>query len=177
MNTRDEVLKKKRLFFTVVSLALITATATACDSTSPTQENMSTPKSGVLSSKSESTTLSNSLSEQENRPSHYIASGGATVQQPFSVNPEFVHIKLLMKNNSSHEVTVSLTHLDTSKVYFARTIAAGESFDWINFKEGFTQGMNTGGYLLQWSGGGYSVNGEVWGSAGSDPDDTVHLTY
>ncbi|WP_340013467.1 hypothetical protein [Paenibacillus sp. FSL K6-1318] len=106
-NTRDEVLKKKRLFFTVVSLALTAATATACDSTSSTQENMPTPKSGVLSSKSESTTHTNSLSEHESKPSHYIVSGGATVQQPFSVNPE----------------------------------------------------------------------GEVWGSAGSDPDDTVHLSY
>ncbi|MGE6573622.1 pilus assembly protein [Paenibacillus xylanexedens] len=168
-------MKKKRLFFTVV--ALTTATVTACDSTSPTQENMSTPKSSVLSSKSESTTISNSLSEQESKPSHYIASGGATVQQPFSVNPEFVHIKLLMKNNSSHEVNVSLTHLDTSKVYFARTIVAGESFDWINSKEGFTNGMSTGDYLLQWSGGGYRVEGELWGSAGSDPDDIVDLTY
>ncbi|HBU82472.1 MULTISPECIES: hypothetical protein [Paenibacillus] len=170
-------MKKKGLLFTVLSLALTTATVTACDSTSPTQENLSTSKSGVLSSESESTTFTNSLSEQENKPSHYIAFGGATVQQPFSVNPEFVHIKLLMKNNSSHEVNVSLTHLDTSKVYFARTIAAGESFDWINIKEGFTQGMNTGGYLLQWSGGSYSVNGEVWGSAGSEPDDTSQLSY
>ncbi|WP_339297679.1 hypothetical protein MKY92_22330 [Paenibacillus sp. FSL R5-0623] len=170
-------MKKKRLFFTVVALVLATATVTACDSTSPTHENMSTPKSGLLSRKSESTTLSKSLSEQESKPSHFIASGGATVQQPFSVNPEFVHIKLLMKNNSSHEVNVSLTHLDTSEVYFARTIAAGESFDWINSKEGFTKGMSTGGYLLQWSGGGYRVEGELWGSAGSDPDDTVDLTY
>ncbi|MDQ0660950.1 hypothetical protein QF041_005717 [Paenibacillus sp. W2I17] len=46
-------MKKKRLFFTVVALALTTATVTACDSTSPTQENMSTPKTGVLSRKSE----------------------------------------------------------------------------------------------------------------------------
>jgi hypothetical protein len=170
-------LKKKRLFFTVVSLALTAATGTACDSTSSTQENMSTPKSVVLSSNSESTTHTNSLSERESKPSHYIVSGGATVQQPFSVNPEFVHIKLLMKNNSSHEVNVSLTHLDTSKVYLARTIAPGESLNWINSKEGITQGMDTGGYLLQWSGGGYHVEGEVWGSAGSDPDDTVHLSY
>ncbi|MGG4401089.1 pilus assembly protein [Paenibacillus amylolyticus] len=170
-------MKKKRLFFTDVTLAITTATVAACDLSIPTQENMSTPKSGVLSSKSESKTLSNSLSEQESKPSHYIASGGAMVQQPFSVNPEFVHIKLLMKNNSSHEVNVTLTHLYTSKVYFARTIAAGESFDWINIKEGFTQGMNTGGYLLQWSGGGYRVEGELWGSAGADPDDTAHLSY
>lgn len=162
---RDEVLKKKRLFYIVVTLALTTVTLTACDSTSPTQENLDTPKSSVLSSESQSATLSNSLSEQESKPSHYIASGGATVQQPFSVNPEFVHIKLLMKNNSSHEVNVSLTHLDTSKVYFARTIAPGESLEWINTKEGFTQGMSTGGYLLQWNGGGYRVDGEVWGSS------------
>ncbi|WP_024628680.1 hypothetical protein [Paenibacillus sp. MAEPY2] len=166
-------MKKKGLFLAVLSLSLTTATVTACDSTSPTEENRSTPKSSV-SSKSTSTTL---LSEEENKPSHYIASGGATVQQPFSVNSEFVHIKLLMKNNSRHEVNVSLTHLDTSKVYFALTIAAGESRDWININEGFTQGMSTGGYLLQWSGGGYSVDGEVWGSAGSDPDDTAPLSY
>jgi hypothetical protein len=168
--------KKKGLFFAVLSLSLTTVTVTACDSTSPTEENRSTPKSSV-SSKSTSTTLNNSLSEEENKPSHYIASGGATVQQPFSVNSEFVHIKLLMKNNSRHEVNVSLTHLDTSKVYFDRTIAAGESLDWININEGFTQGMHTGGYLLQWSGGGYNVDGEVWGSAGSDPDNTAPLSY
>ncbi|WP_145149957.1 hypothetical protein [Paenibacillus xylanexedens] len=170
-------MKTKRLFFTVISLVLATGTVTACDSISQTQENMSNPKTGVLSSKSESTTLPNSLSEQESKSSHFIASGGATVQQPFSVNPEFVHIKLLMKNNSSHEVDVSLTHLDTSKVYFSRTIAPGKSLNWINSKEGFTKGMSTGGYLLQWSGGGYRVEGEVWGSAGLDPDETVHLSY
>ncbi|MEK4663042.1 hypothetical protein MHH93_14150 [Priestia sp. FSL H7-0729] len=158
-------MKKKRLFLTVVSLVLITAPLTACDPTSRTQENMSTPKSVVLSNKSESTALSDSLSEQESNPSHFIASESATVQQLFSVNPEFVHIKLLMKNNSSHEVNVSLTHLDTSKVYFARTIAPGETLEWINTKEGFTQGMSTGGYLLQWNGGGYRVDGEVWGSS------------
>ncbi|WP_053781492.1 hypothetical protein [Paenibacillus xylanivorans] len=170
-------MKKKGLFFAVLLLSLTTAAVTACDSISPTQENTSTPKSGVLSSKSTSTTLTNSLSEEENEPSHYIASEGATVQQPFTVNSEFVHIKLLMKNNSRHEVNVSLTHLDTNKVYFARTIAAGESLDWININEGFTQGMHTGGYLLQWSGGGYNVDGEVWGAAGSDPDDTAPLSY
>lgn len=152
-------------------------TVTACDSTSSNQENTTTPKSGILSSKSTSTTLTNTLSEEEDKPSHYIASGGATVQQPFSINPEFVHIKLLMKNNSRHEVNVSLTHLETSKVYFAITIAAGESSDWININQGFTQGMRTGGYLLQWSGGGYNVNGEVWGAAVSDPDDTAPLSY
>ncbi|MDR6718411.1 hypothetical protein [Paenibacillus sp. 2003] len=157
-------MKKKRLFYIVVTLALTTVTLTACDSTSPTQENLDTPKSSVLSSESQSATLSNSLSEQESKPSHFIASESATVQQSFSVNPEFVHIKLLMKNNSSHEVNVSLTHLDTSKVYFARTIAPGESLEWINIKEGFTQRMSTGGYLLQWNGGGYLVDGEVWGS-------------
>ncbi|MBE7681232.1 hypothetical protein GUA98_12240 [Paenibacillus sp. P13VS] len=81
-----------------------------------------------------------------------------------------------MKNNSSHEVNVSLTHLDTSNLYFARTIAAGEFLDWINFYEGFEQGMLNGGYVLQWSGGGFSVDGEVWGSAGSEPE-FVHLSY
>ncbi|MEK4439051.1 pilus assembly protein [Paenibacillus sp. FSL K6-2862] len=166
----------KGLFFAFLSLTLIIATVTACDSSSPAQENTSNPKSGELPSKSASTTLTNSLSEEENKPTHYIASGGATVQQPFSVDPEFVHIRLLMKNNSSHEVNVSLTHLDTNNLYFARTIAAGESLDWINFNEGFEQGMLNGGYVLQWSGGGYSVDGEVWGSAGSEPE-FAHLFY
>ncbi|MFK0526046.1 pilus assembly protein [Paenibacillus illinoisensis] len=169
-------MNKKGLIFAVLSLTLIIATVTACDSTSPAQEKTSNLKSGELSSKSASTTPTNSLSEEENKPSHYIASGGATVQQPFSVDPGFVHIRLLMNNNSSHEVNVSLTHLDTSKLYFARTIAAGESLDWINFIEGFEQGVLNGGYVIQWSGGGYSVDGEVWGSAGSEPE-FVHLSY
>ncbi|OAX47034.1 hypothetical protein [Paenibacillus sp. AD87] len=170
-------MKKKGAFFAVLILSLTTAAVTACDSISPTQENTSTPKFGVLLSKSTSTTLTNSLSEEENKPSHYIASGGATVQQPFTVNSEFVHIKLLIKNNSRHEINISLTHIDTSKVYFARTIDAGKSMDWININEGFTQGMRTGDYLLQWSGGGYNVDGEVWGAASSDPDNTAPLSY
>jgi len=161
----------KGLFFAILFLSIITSTVTACDSTNPSEENAPNPKSGVLSSKSTSTTLTNSLSEEENKPSHYIASGGAVVQQPFSVKPGVGHIKLLMKNNSSHEVNVSLTHVDTNKLYFVQTIAPEESFDWINVFEGFEQGMRTGDYLLQWSGGGYRVDGEVWGSAGSDPDD------
>lgn len=168
-------MNKKGLFF--AGLSLLTVTVTACDPTIPTQENTSNPKSGALTSKFASTTLTNSLSEDENKPSYFIASGGATVQQPFSVYPGSVHIKILMKNNSSHEVKVNLTHLDTSKLYFARTIAPGESIDWINFFEGYEQGMRTGNYLLQWIGGSYSVDGETWGSAGSEPDDIVHLSY
>lgn len=169
-------MSKKVLIFAILSLTLFIATVTACDSSSPAQEYTSSPKSGELLSKSASTTLTNSLSEKENTPSHYIASGGAAVQQPFSVDPGFVHIRLLMKNNSSHDVNVSLTHLDTSNLYFARTIAAGESLDWLNFNEGFEQGMLNGGYVLQWNGGGHSVDGEVWGSAGSEPE-FVDLSY
>lgn len=45
------------------------------------------------------------------------------------------------------------------------------TLDWRNIDEDFTQGMLTGNYLLQWSGGGYNVDGEVWGAAGSDPSD------
>lgn len=170
-------MNKKGLFFAILFLSIITSTVTACDSTNPSEENTSNPKSGLLSSKSAITTLTNSLSEEENKPSHYIASRGAVVQQPFSVKPGVGHIKLLIKNNSGHEVNVSLTHVDTNKLYFVKTMAPEESLDWINLFEGFEQGMRTGDYLLQWSGGGYRVDGEVWGSAGSDPDDIVHLSY
>ncbi|WP_337033857.1 hypothetical protein [Paenibacillus illinoisensis] len=169
-------MNKKNLIFAFLSSTLIIATVTAFYSISSAQEKTSNSKPGELSSKSASTTLTDSLSEDEIKPSHYIASGGATVQQPFSVDPLSVHISLLIKNNSSHEVNVSLTHLDTSKLYFARTIAAGESLEWINFVEGFEQGVLNGGYVLQWSGGGYSVDGEVWGLAGSEPE-LVHLSY
>lgn len=160
-------MKKKGVFFAILSLVLATITVIVWASTTTIQENNSIPESSILASQSVSTTATN----DGNKPWHYIATGGATVQQPFVVKPEFGHIKLLMRNNSSHEVDVSLTHLDTSKVYFARTIFAGESLDWRNIDEGFTQGMLAGNYLLQWSGGGYNVDGEVWGSAGSDPSD------
>lgn len=160
-------MKNKGAFFAILSLALATTSVIVWASTTTIQENKSIPESSIVASQSVSTTATN----DGNKPWHYIASGGAIVQQTFVVKPDFGHIELLMRNNSSHEVNVSLTHLDTNKVYLARTILAGESIDWRNIDQGFTQGMLTGNYILQWSGGGYNVDGEVWGAAGSDPSD------
>lgn len=164
-------MKRKGLLYAVLSVFL-TAAVTSCESISPSQENASALPSDVLASQPARPIVPDPLSKEGNKPSHFIASGNAVVQQPFAVDSGSVHIKLLMKNNSSHEVKVNVTHLDTGKVYFARTIAGGESLEWIDIKEGFTQGMLSGAYLLQWSGDGNNVDGEAWGLAGSDPDDT-----
>lgn len=74
-------------------------------------------------------------------------------------------------NLSSRPVKVTLTHDHTGLVYFAKTIDGDSSADWINFNEGYPQGMRTGIYTLQWIGGGYNVNGQVIGKLGSSMND------
>ncbi|QWU13655.1 hypothetical protein SAMN04487895_103339 [Paenibacillus sophorae] len=158
-------MKEKTAFFAILSLALATTAVTACASPSIAQKNTSTPEYSVAASQSVDTTIiiDKTWSDKANNRS-------ANVTNTFRINSGFGHLKLLMVNYSSHPVKVSLTHLDTSKVYFARTIAAGESLDWRNFNEGFAQGMRTGNYLLQWIGSNYNVNGEVRGSAATEPE-------
>ncbi|GAC40758.1 hypothetical protein [Paenibacillus popilliae] len=99
------------------------------------------------------------------------AVGGANVTNPFKVNPNNGHLKLLLKNLSKYPVNVNLQHIDTNKVYFATTIDAKSSLTWKNWEEGFAQGMRTGNYYIQWSGGEHNVNGKVFGKLASETDD------
>ncbi len=50
-------------------------------------------------------------------------------------------------------------------------IAAQDTLIWTNFEEGYPQGMRGGGYVLEWSGSEYAVNGEVSGKLASSIHD------
>ena len=91
--------------------------------------------------------------------------------QYFSVNAGYGHLKLFIKNYSTKPVTVTLTHIDSGLVYFTKSIPAGDSSNWINFNEGYSQGMRGGNYVLQWIGGSYNVNGETFGKLASSTTD------
>ncbi|WP_187644847.1 MULTISPECIES: hypothetical protein [Paenibacillus] len=98
--------------------------------------------------------------------------GGATVQSSFDVPRGYGHVKLTLKNNSSYPVRVSLLHNDSGKEYISGTrISPGSSITWRSTDEGYTDGLRSGSYTLQWRGGDYNVNAEFNGIAGSRPAD------
>ena len=96
------------------------------------------------------------------------AIGGTSVPNAFIISAGRGHLKLIMTNNSSHPVKVTLTHKGSKdKIYFEKMIAAQDTLTWTNFKEGYPQGMRGGSYVLEWSGNEYAVNGEVSGKLAS----------
>jgi hypothetical protein len=98
--------------------------------------------------------------------------GGATVQSAFEVPKGYGHVKLTLKNNSSYPVRVSVTHNDSGKEYISGTrISPGSSITWRSTDEGYTDGLRSGSYTLQWRGGDYNVDAEFNGIAGSQPAD------
>ncbi|QCT01020.1 hypothetical protein E6C60_0295 [Paenibacillus algicola] len=164
-------MKKRNAFVATLFLALATTGVTAFASLSTTQENVS-PESRVK----ESLPINNPFVEDQlisplvidtSNPIGDKVSGGATVQKYFTVNAGFGHIKIFMKNYSSKPVTVSLTHNYTKRIYFSRVMEGNSFLTWKDFEEGYEQGMIGGDYTLQWSGGGYNVNGEFYGKTGS----------
>ncbi|ANS75548.1 hypothetical protein AWM70_13855 [Paenibacillus yonginensis] len=165
-------MKKKGALFAILSLALATSVASAASSN---QEKTSVPVSSPVVSQSSN----NSINSTDGLFSPFIvdksfdmlANGAATVQNPFTINPGYGHIKFLIKNYSSASVNVTLTHTDSGLVYFSKTIPASSSLEWYNFKDGYPQGMRSGNYILQWSGGGTNVNGEVFGKLASSTTD------
>ncbi|WP_143106612.1 pilus assembly protein [Cohnella sp. OV330] len=101
---------------------------------------------------------------------HDVANNGsATVANIFSINPNYGHLKLLLKNLSSQPVTVNLEHNDTDKLYFSLKIPGNSSYTWESFDQGYPQSMRAGVYTLAWSGGSAVVNGTVNGEAATQP--------
>ncbi|BCG57722.1 pilus assembly protein [Paenibacillus sp. URB8-2] len=170
-------MKKKGDYFALITLALATAAVIAWVSLSTTKKNASTPKSSAVESQSVDKTNPN-LSSANTRSPKTVgkeikdkASGDANVPNSFTVNANYGQLKLLLKNYSSYEVHVTLTHIVTRKVYFAKDIAGGGSLEWNSWTEGYTQGMRIGHYILEWSGRGYNVNAGVEGQLASSTKD------
>ncbi|WP_258296757.1 hypothetical protein [Paenibacillus peoriae] len=96
--------------------------------------------------------------------------GSATVKESFSVPKGWGHVKLRMKNHSDHPVKVSLTHSGSNKLYIeGLVIAPHDTVTWKSTDQGFSNGLRSGDYILQWRGSDYKVNGETWGVADSQP--------
>ncbi|MEE4569834.1 MULTISPECIES: hypothetical protein [Paenibacillus] len=97
--------------------------------------------------------------------------GSATVREVFSVPKGGGHVKLCLKNHSDHPVKVSLTHIDSNKLYIeSLVIAPHDTVTWNSNDQGFSDGLRSGDYILHWRGGDYKVDGETWGVAGSKPE-------
>ncbi|MGM1022120.1 MAG: hypothetical protein ACQEXV_16615 [Bacillota bacterium] len=100
------------------------------------------------------------------------ASGSATVGTSFEVPKGYGHVKLRMKNYSDHTVKVSLSHIESNREYITGlTIAPHDQVTWRSTDEGYSGGLRSGSYTLQWRGGDYKVDGHVWGVAASMPGD------
>jgi hypothetical protein len=99
--------------------------------------------------------------------------GGATVQSAFEIPKGYGHVKITLKNNASTPVKVSLTHNESGKVYIdgSTTIYRGQPLVWKSPSKGFSDGLRSGSYTLQWRGANNDVNAEFDGIAGSDPGD------
>lgn len=98
--------------------------------------------------------------------------GGATVQSAFEVPKGYGHVKVTLKNRSGYPVRVSLVHNESGKEYISGTrIAPGSSLTWRSSDEGYTDGLRSGSYTLQWRGGDYDVNAEFDGICGSSSND------
>lgn len=135
---------KKRIFlFSILSLAIATTVGVASASPSINSKN----------------TIINQRSW-----------GSATVKESFSVPKGWGHVKLRMKNHSDHPVKVSLTHSGSNKLYIeGLVIAPHDTVTWKSTDQGFSDGLRSGDYILQWRGSDYKVNGETWGVADSQP--------
>ncbi|MBY9077098.1 hypothetical protein KIH86_04035 [Paenibacillus sp. HN-1] len=170
-------MKKKLAILAITTLVLATSAsamaATATEQPSATITDSTTALSSPVGSSTTSSLTEDGLVTPQvvTGTFHYIAAGSSTVANSFVVPAGYGHIKLFMKNNGTGPVTVSLTHNSSGLIYFNKTIAAGSSLEWISYNEGITQGMRAGDYTLQWRGGSYTVNGEVWGGSGSSSTD------
>ncbi|MDT3425347.1 hypothetical protein J2Z22_000863 [Paenibacillus forsythiae] len=160
-------MKKKGAFFAVLFLALATMAANVWALPNETHKNESTPKSSVYKSIDNASPGAVITPQVVGNSFHYTAGGSTSVPNSFVVPTGYGHLKLYMVNHASSPVSVSLTHIDSGKVYFTESIAANAALDWRSPSEGYPKGMRGGNYVLQWRSSDVNVNGEVWGICGS----------
>lgn len=98
--------------------------------------------------------------------------GGATASGSFDIPKGYGHVKLRIKNYSDHTVKVSLTHDGSNKEYIsALAIAPHDTIIWRSTDEGYSSGIRSGDYTVQFRGGDYKVDAHVWGVIGTQPGD------
>ncbi len=168
-------MKKKVLFLAALTLALaVSVTAAAAPVTPEISVAPVVSQDGVTTQPIEIQPYTIDKSWSDIAKS---APGRSDATNSFTVNSGKGHLKLLINNVNAFPVTVTLTHSDTSLVYFALVIPANNSKEWYNFPvsgaEGgqYPQGMRHGDYKLQWVGKDHPVDGIVYGKLASATTD------
>lgn len=165
-------MKNKMATFGILSLALATAALIAWASFRDTaSEALPAPKSTVVSQSpiADVTTSGHGIIPPNSVDKEWdgTLNGGASVSTNFKINQGSGHLKLSLRNNSSYPMSVTIEHLESGLVYDKITLKGKESKDWISYKEGYSQGMRTGYYIIQASGVDQDVNVKYWGKLAS----------
>ncbi|ALP36310.1 hypothetical protein ASL14_09150 [Paenibacillus sp. IHB B 3084] len=88
----------------------------------------------------------------------------------FSISPGYGHVKLRVKNNTNATLTFTLKHVDSGKDYFTKYVGAGDTFNWYS-TDGFSSGLRSGNYEIQWRAGGAYVDASAWAISATNPDE------
>ncbi|WP_068497721.1 hypothetical protein [Paenibacillus kribbensis] len=88
----------------------------------------------------------------------------------FSISPGYGHVKLRVKNNTKATLTFTLKHVDSGKDYFTKYVGAGDTFNWYS-TDGFSSGLRSGNYEIQWRAGGAYVDASAWAISATNPDE------
>ncbi|WP_283657451.1 hypothetical protein [Paenibacillus sp. RC343] len=77
-----------------------------------------------------------------------------------------------IRNYANAPVDFTVQHNDSGKVYVdGKTISKNSETVWRSTDAGFSDGLRSGRYTIQFRGGTNKVNVEIWGVAGSLPSD------
>ncbi|KOS04209.1 hypothetical protein [Paenibacillus polymyxa] len=88
----------------------------------------------------------------------------------FSIDPGYGHVKIRVRNNTKATLTFTLKHVDSGKDYFTKYVGAGDTFNWYS-TDGFSSGLRSGKYEIQWRAGGAYVDASAWAISATNPDE------
>lgn len=96
----------------------------------------------------------------------------------FSIPKGYGHLKIYFENYGSSPVSLTLHHNESSYEYWpnGKTVAAGGTFKWISYDNGYASGMRSGTYSFTVTGTGSKVNAEVWGKTATATGDIKPTT-
>ncbi|ASR45351.1 hypothetical protein B4V02_00815 [Paenibacillus kribbensis] len=104
---------------------------------------------------------------------NFTIGGSATASGSFEVPKGFGHVKLRIRNYANAPVDFTVEHNDSGKVYVdGQTVRKNSETVWRSNDVGFSAGLRSGRYTIQFRGGSNKVNVEIWGAAGSRSSDT-----
>ncbi|QYK66139.1 hypothetical protein [Paenibacillus sp. S02] len=88
----------------------------------------------------------------------------------FSIDPGYGHVKIRVRNNTKATLIFTLKHVDSGKDYFTKYVGAGDTFNWYS-TDGFSSGLRSGKYEIQWRAGGAYVDASAWAISATNPDE------